>query len=163
MVYLRKIKEYFSKEKYQRMKRERIIRVLFLLVLIFSIAWFFNRMPEKETVRVGDCEFVVELALSPAQHYRGLSNRDDLKNNEGMLFIFEEEQDKSFVMREMNFPLDIIFIRDFKVVNLYHNLAPEGSQPAHSYHSGSPVDAVLEIKGGLSRTCKIAINSEVNW
>jgi uncharacterized membrane protein (UPF0127 family) len=163
MVYLRKIKEYFLHKEYQKIKQARIFRVLFLLALIVSIAWFFNGMPEKKMIRAGDCEFEVELALSPTQHYRGLSNRDDLKNDEGMLFIFDKEQDKSFVMRDMNFPLDIIFIRDFRVVNLYQNLSPEGPQPTKSYHSGSPVDAVLEIKGGLSRVCKIGINTEVNW
>jgi uncharacterized membrane protein (UPF0127 family) len=163
MAYLRNIKEYFLNKEYQMIKKIRIFRGLFLLVLILSIAWFFNKVPEKEVLKIGNCEFEVELALSPSQQYQGLSNRDDLKNNEGMLFIFEEVKDRTFVMREMNFPLDIIFIRDFRVINLYHNLAPEGSKPTRSYHSGSPVDAVLEIKGGLSQVCKIAINSEVNW
>lgn len=163
MAYLRSIKEYFREKKYQRIKQARALRVLFILALIFSIAWFFNSTPQKATVSVGDCEFEVELALSGLEQYQGLSNHEDLKNNEGMLFIFEEVGDRTFVMRDMNFPLDIIFIRDFKVVNLYHNLVPEGSEPTRSYHSGAPVDAVLEINGGLSRVCKIAVNSEVNW
>jgi len=163
MSYLRKTKEYFSSKKYQIFKRKRLVRVIFLLILIFTIAWFFNNKPEKKTVKIANCEFKVELALTPAQQYKGLSNREDLKNDEAMLFIFDEAQDRSFVMRNMHFPLDIIFIRDFKVVNLYHNLVPEGPNPSRSYHSGSPVDAVLEIKGGLSQTCKIAINSEVKW
>lgn len=163
MAYLRSIKKYFREKKYQRIKQARALRVLFILALIFSVTWFLNQETEKEIVKAGNCEFEVELALTGPEQYQGLSNHEDLKDNEGMLFIFEEVEDRTFVMRNMNFPLDIIFIRDFKVVNLYHNLVPEGAQATRSYHSGSPVDAVLEIKGGLSRVCKIAINSEVNW
>jgi len=52
----------------------------------------------------------VQLADSPAKRYIGLSETTSLKKNEGMLFIHEEEEKSSYVMRNMAFPLDIIFI-----------------------------------------------------
>ena len=62
------------------------------------------------TVRVGSASFSVELALSPEERQQGLSGRQSLARNAGMLFVFEEERTLHFWMKDMLFPLDILWI-----------------------------------------------------
>lgn len=136
----------------------------FVAIVIFLVAIFFIFFaPRQVPVMAGNCSFTAKLALTAREQYRGLSGRKNISTQEGMLFIFTDVADKTFVMREMNFPLDIIFIRDHKVVNLYRNLLPEGKQPQFSYPSGSPVDAVLEIPGGQSQHCRLGVGSAITW
>lgn len=154
---------YFNKLKQLSGRQRRLIRVLLLILSVTLILYIVQSNRELKMVKIGDCSFKAELASSNAEHYKGLSDREDMDNDRAMLFLFKDKQDRSFVMRDMYFPLDIIFISDSKVVNLFHNLTPEGSEPTRSYESGTPVEAVLEIKGGLSRSCKIGVGTEVNW
>ncbi|MDD2680838.1 MAG: DUF192 domain-containing protein [Patescibacteria group bacterium] len=139
-----------------------------LLIIITSIialayvSWHLNAY-KSVSIQAGTCSFIVDLADTPDKQYQGLSDRQELEFNQGMLFVFNEVKDKTFVMRNMNFPIDIIFIRNHKIINLYHDLVPEGGQPRSTYHSGAPVDAVLEIPAGQSRRCNIGVGTEVIW
>lgn len=154
---------YFKKKISLSFLANKYWRIFIILLLLLILALFLTDRNEKKTIRAANCFFEAELALSPAEQYQGLSDRAELKDREAMLFLFKEKKDRSFVMRNMNFPLDIIFINDNRVVNIYRNLAPEGASPSQSYHSGAPVDAVLEIKAGMSQACGLGLGSLVNW
>ena len=52
----------------------------------------------------------VRVADTTEKRYTGLSDTDSLDPDEGMLFVHEREGEHSYVMRDMDFPLDIIFI-----------------------------------------------------
>jgi len=138
-----------------------------LLLIIFSITAlylsFHLSLYKTVPVQAGVCNFTTDLANTANKQYQGLSNRKQLNANQGMLFVFKNTEDKTFVMHNMNFPLDIIFISDHKIVNLYHNLKPEGANPKNTYHSGAPVDAVLEIKAGQSINCQLGVGTKVFW
>lgn len=154
-----------SLKKFSSKKYIYYLLAAFFIILVAILIWRFF-VPgdyEHKIIRAGNCEFLVELALDPAQQHQGLSDRDSLDANKGMLFIFTPAADETFVMRKMNFPLDIIFINNHRVVNLYHDLPPEGKNPENSYHSGVPVDAVLEINAGRSRDCHLGVGSEIDW
>ena len=66
--------------------------------------------PEDALVRVRDATYSVDLAVLPAERQQGLSGREQMASGSGMLFVFEEEQQLYFWMKEMHFPLDIIWI-----------------------------------------------------
>ncbi|QQG52874.1 MAG: DUF192 domain-containing protein [Candidatus Falkowbacteria bacterium] len=93
----------------------------------------------------------VEIAQTPYQLYRGLSGHPKICADCGMLFIFPDFDERTFVMREMLFPLDIIFIAKGRVVKIYENLAPEGVNPQNLYNSEIPADQVLEINAGQAK------------
>ena len=61
-------------------------------------------------VRIGGTTYTVDLAVLSEERQQGLSGRESLAENEGMLFVFEEEGQLNFWMKEMRFPLDIIWI-----------------------------------------------------
>ena len=77
-------------------------------------------------VKIGGEIIKVDLALTPTEQENGLSLRDSLKNDEGMLFIFDNLGKYPFWMKDMNFPIDIIWIGDdFHIVYIKKNALPE--------------------------------------
>lgn len=103
----------------------------------------------------------VEIAGTAEKHYQGLSNRENLCENCGMLFVFPDKKERTFVMRDMNFPLDIIWIDDDKIVKIDKNLPSEGSNPKILYSSGQPVNYVLEVNAGFCDKNNIKIGDKI--
>lgn len=68
----------------------------------------------------------VSVADTPDERYTGLSDTDVLPPGYGMLFVYDDEANRAFVMREMNFPLDIVFIgADGKINAIHHAPVPQ--------------------------------------
>jgi hypothetical protein len=100
-------------------------------------------------VKIAGQEVKVELALTPEIRTAGLSGRDGLKENEGMLFVFSKPGKFSFWMKEMNFPIDIIWLgEDLKVVYIKKDARPE-SYP-ESYGLDVNAKYVLEVNADFS-------------
>jgi uncharacterized membrane protein (UPF0127 family) len=141
------------------MNRAAII-VGVIIVIIIGIWVFLNLMPliggifggAKGEVRVKDQTFKVIVADTLEEREKGLSNKNSLPEDQGMLFIFDSPEYYSFWMKEMKFPIDIIFIANNKVVSVYENVAPPDSEntPLPLYKPTVPADKVLEINGGLA-------------
>ncbi len=102
----------------------------------------------------------VEAATTDSERYRGLSDRASLCKNCGLLFVWPDKATRTFVMRNMRFPLDIIFIADDRIVKIDSNLTPEGPNPKETYESLVPVNYVLEINGGLTDLYGIEVGDE---
>ncbi len=112
-----------------------------------------SEMPMRSAiVTLKDKDLTVEVAETDSDRYQGLSNRDSLCDNCGMLFNFPDSGRRSFVMRNMKFPLDIIFIENGVIKNIAAQLAPEGNEPKNIYESMEPVNQVLEVRGGYCET-----------
>ncbi len=120
-----------------------------LLIILAILSLGYTLRPT--TVTINDQVFITEIAATPAAQQQGLSDRDHLLVNHGMLFTYTDPQIREFWMLRMHFPLDIIWIRDGRIVDISHNLPmPEtGQEPARA-KSQTPADAVLEINAGLS-------------
>ena len=104
-------------------------------------------------VRVDEVIFPVEVAVTPAERIKGLSGRAFLESGTGMLFVFDVEDRLRFWMRDMEIPLDMIWIgANCKVVDISVNVPPPdpgtplGDLPRYS-PSGRAM-YVLEINGG---------------
>ena len=78
-----------------------------------------------------------------------------------MLFRFPDRVQRAFVMRNMKFSLDIIFMDSGKVVKIFENLKPEGASPVAMYQSGQAVDEVLEINAGTAKRFSIKIGDSI--
>ena len=91
----------------------------------------------------------MEVADTGAKRHQGLSGREVMGEDEGMLFVFEDYTGTSFVMRGMLFPLDIIWIKDNAVVGCSQNLpAPKAGESPVVVSPAEPVNYVLEVNGG---------------
>ena len=103
---------------------------------------------------------VVEVANTKASREQGLSGRKSMKDDEGMLFIFDTPGRYGFWMKDMNFPLDIIWINDDGiVVSVERGVAVESYPKAFINQSNARY--VLEINAGLAEKFGLYIGSKV--
>ena len=96
----------------------------------------------------GTSRFEVEVAETVAAQARGLMFRKELAEKSGMIFLFAQEQEMQFWMKNTFIPLDIIFIRADGII---HKIA-ENAKPLDETRipSDGPVNAVLELAGGMT-------------
>ena len=105
--------------------------------------------------------FQVEVADSPAKREIGLQYRRNLGPDRGMIFLFPEESQQTFWMKNTPIPLDMIFIsRDMKIVGIVEQTVPF-SLDSHSV--GTPSQYVLEINGGLAKRHGIQAGNRVRF
>ncbi len=133
----------------------------YLWCLIFSKAP--NQPLAAHQVRVGDATFTVEMATTTAQKMRGLSSRESLAEGSGMLFTFNPGVQR-FWMKDMNFPIDIIWIAGGKVAGFAQNAEPQPGIPLWNltiYTSPDGVDKVLEANAGTVAKSGIKIGEVV--
>ncbi|MEL6303347.1 MAG: DUF192 domain-containing protein [Bacteroidota bacterium] len=102
---------------------------------------------ENETILA---QLDIEFAESEYEIQTGLMYRNTMKKNQGMLFVFPNNDVRSFYMKNTNIPLDIIYINsEFKIVSFQKNAKPLDET---SLNSRLPAKYVLEINAGLSDT-----------
>ena len=90
----------------------------------------------------------IEFAESEYETQTGLMYRKSMQSNRAMLFIFENDSQRSFYMKNTEFALDIIYINsDFKIVSIQKNAKPLDKS---SLPSQSPAKYVLEVNAGQS-------------
>lgn len=95
-------------------------------------------------IEIGDKKYEVSLASTEEEREQGLQGREKLKEDEGMLFVYEEPQTVSFWMKDTEIPLDIIFIDDeFEVISI-HRGVPMDETPITERN----VLLVLEVNEG---------------
>lgn len=107
----------------------------------------------------GDHRFSVELVDTPESRAKGLMYVQELADDAGMLFDFQEERAVSFWMRNTYIPLDMLFIEaDGTILNIHANARPHDTT---SIPSAGPVQFVLEIAGGRSAELGIEAGDQV--
>lgn len=132
--------------------------VLLCALCAFAVLWlpFFRpaAAQEKRLVRVyfPNGEFVLaEPALSAEQRARGLMFREDLAADRGMLFFFDEEALHPFWMKNVRFPIDILWLdREKMVVHIARTVPPCRRDPCPTYAPLRPSIYVLELRAGRS-------------
>lgn len=104
-------------------------------------------------ITVGGKALEVEIADTAEKITLGLSGRDQI-GADGMLFILAEPRQPGFWMKKMKFDLDIIWIKNNKIVGIHKNIpAPAENTPESKlevYFASEPVDMVLEVPAGTS-------------
>ncbi len=138
------------------MSLNKIIIGFIVILLLFSgyIVFQINKTPiPKSKVTIDNHTFLVETATTSAQQQQGLSGRLSLPQNQGMLFIFKTPDRYAFWMKNMQFPLDMIFINNNKIVTILQNIPkPTNSKTTLPiYTPNSSANQVLEINAGLSK------------
>ncbi|MBT8319761.1 MAG: DUF192 domain-containing protein [Gramella sp.] len=96
----------------------------------------------------------VELSETDYEHQTGLMYRESMQEDQGMLFIYDSERERSFYMKNTYIPLEIIYYEaDSSLVSIQKNATPRDET---SLPSEGPAQFVLEINGGLSDQWGIA-------
>jgi len=127
---------------------------------------FRAEMADKYVV-IGDTKIFVEVADSEFERRKGLSGRDALAENSGLLFVFEEKDIRPvFWMKDMKFPIDIIWINDGKIVQIDSSIPPAPQDTPDKmlklYSPTIPIDYVLEVTSGFCEAKGIEVGMEID-
>lgn len=152
-----------------------------ILVIIVFVGFFlfkdvlFNNEPEVEYynfTKEGELIFAdslgnqkikidIEIADTEYELQLGLMNRKDMKEDQGMLFIFPRQEIRSFWMRNTLISLDMLFVNDKKkIVTIQKNTKVLSDQ---SYRSNEPALYVVEVLAGFTDRHNIQVGDIVDW
>ncbi len=133
--------------------------VIFAVVLLITLA--ISRKSTK--VLVDDQSFRVTVAKSEKDKQIGLSKTDKIGDSQGMLFVFDSPDYYPFWMKEMKFPIDIIYINGDKVTTVINSAKPPTSanENLNIYQPGDKSDKVLEVNAGIAKKHNIKNGTQV--
>jgi len=107
--------------------------------------------PPRARVTIGIHVIDAELADTPARQQRGLSGRASLPAGQGMLFVYEAPELRGFWMPDMRFDIDILWIREGRIVHIESEVPHAEAGPLPVYRPTEPADLVLEVAAGTAR------------
>jgi hypothetical protein len=139
-------------------------KIFLILICLALILFFLTPRTDKNhqiKIKINQSIIDAEVADNPLARYRGLSNRPDLCEKCGMLFVFPIKVTQIFSMRRMIFPLDIIWLDGNKIIKIDKNLLPEDADYKHTYSSSAPSNRVLEVNAGFCDKNNINVNDEI--
>ena len=109
-------------------------------------------------------EIPVEVADTLKKRSLGLGERTSLKKGWGMLFVFEKRKPYRFWMKDMQFPLDIIWLDNHRIVHIIHNAKPANSRDEPELMTSPvPVNFVLEIAAGRAAKLQLKIGQRMKF
>lgn len=139
------------------MKKMFLTFAIFIILVIGMVVTknYLQENPSWKTAKatIKNHSFKLHIAKSSKDKQIGLSQKKNLPDDYAMIFPFEKPDYYSFWMRNMVFPIDIIFIKDNSIVTIYPDIKPPASQNdiLQIFKPKIPADTVLEIKSGLSQ------------
>ncbi len=110
-------------------------------LLLISLILLVSCTPQIKEVQINNIKIPVELATTPEQRGIGLMGRTNITG--GMLFIFEDEQQRLFWMKDTLIPLDMIFINKDLEITKIHHAVPCIEDPCSIYPGNA--EYVLEV------------------
>ena len=152
-------------DKYMRWARSPLgILVSVLVISLGLIVYvdFANRHTSADTMLVNGRSFSLEVAQTEHARELGLGTRASLPADHGMLFVFDHVAPECFWMKDMHFPLDIIWVSsDKKVVHIEQNVSP--STYPNSFCPVEPVKYVIELNAGMAARADIRAGESLDF
>ncbi len=164
-----------SERRRERQPVKRPVTLAAMLVMVLSLAiaamvlldWGFaedeaggrlnplsDPQPElpRVEVKIGGKVFRLETATTRAQHFWGLSNREAIESDGGMLFVMPHSRPRQFVMRRCLVPIDLLFLDNDGVITTLHEMQVQPYDTPSSeltpYPSDGPARFAIELAGG---------------
>ncbi len=156
-----------------------IIRTLVLLIL-FCLALVSCQSETKKEIKPTEISFKkegelsifkgdslkvpaidIEIADNPYERQTGLMYRTSMENTQGMLFVFDDEQQRSFFMKNTSIPLDILFINSENIIiSSIENAQPMSEE---SLRSQGLAQYVLELNAGMIDLWKLQTGDRIQF
>lgn len=131
-----------------------------LSVISYQLPVISNKQ-ELQKIKIGQAEVGVEVAVTAEQKSQGLAGRGSLGENEGMMFVFDQPGQYGFWMKGMRFPLDFVWVRSGKVVEVTENVPVSNEDAPKVYQPQQPIEAMLEVNAGWVRRHKVKVGDEL--
>lgn len=130
---------------------KKIYLWLLPLIIVLSMSLYISRVEKNNPtfIEIGKNKIEIEIVDTPEKMSMGLSNRQSLPYNSGMLFIMPNPIITAFWMKDMRFPIDIIWIdQNYKIIKIDSSVMPE-TYP-NTFSPPSLIKYVLEVNAGYS-------------
>lgn len=152
-----------------------LIQMIAIVLAIFGLLAFntgklpqfspFNNTPKINKVHIDNIDLKIEIADTAEARKKGLGGKDSLPSDSGMLFIFPKADYYNFWMKGMKFPIDIIWIKEKKVVAITKNVPPQVDGQLDTdlpiYTPSEPIDSALEVNAGFTDAHNIKIGDSI--
>lgn len=142
-----------------------VISIIFIFLLLF--VFLINNEKIKDKIPVcfsSEICISAEIAKTDEEKSLGLMHRESLEKTKGMLFPYESEEIRAFWMKNMNFPIDIIWLdKDKKIVYIHENVQQCAAEPCQLYAPDKNAMYVLEVNANFSRDNNLSIGKEVTF
>ncbi|MBU4564184.1 MAG: DUF192 domain-containing protein [Desulfarculus sp.] len=144
-----------------RIHRAACLALAGLAALLCSLAWAAPQRTDMPLARMdfGKHRVLAEVPVIPAQRLKGLGGRKSLEAGRGMLFIFYGKA-VSMCMRDMNFPLDFIWLNQGKVSQITPEVPPGGDSV--TVRSRGEAQMVLEVPAGWAKEHGVHVGQAVS-
>jgi len=134
--------------------------IISIILVIFLVGIFLLKRNEVDYIIINNQKIKVELAQSQEEITKGLSGRESLCADCGMLFILPESEKHFFWMKEMRFDLDFVWIKGNEVVKINENITHLKGEKEEIV-ANVLVDKVLEINAGKAKEWGIDLGDRV--
>jgi uncharacterized protein len=138
-------------------------RIIFLIGIIIIFSGCVKKDQKNNVIIINNKEINIEIADSWPERVQGLSGRDNLCNDCGLMFIFDNKDEYSFWMKGMKFSIDIIWIDDNKIVYIVENASLPRGDNIPSYIPVVPANKVLEVNAGFVKKNNIKLGDIVKF
>lgn len=150
------------------MNKPKISIIALVSILLLIIVAYFILAGRKDTQKIiiSGQVFEVEVVSSGKDVTKGLSGRDSIESNQGMLFVFDNRYWEVFWMKDMKFNIDLLWLVGDIVVGYEKNMPapPLGvfDEELKKYASPEQVDRVLELSAGTIDRLNVKIGDRIN-
>lgn len=137
---------------------------LIAAAVVAAALFVWVRMYSTVTVEMGGEKFITKIADSNFKRAKGLGGSSPLQKNEAMLFIFQEKGIRSFWMKGMTYPIDIIWFTDGAIVDIAPRVPPPTTEieaELPTYIPRLPVDRVIEVPAGTADRLHLKIGDQI--
>ncbi len=148
-------------------RKNRVI-LLGAVLILAAVALMSTLQTEAKATFVSDGEELATVTLEVAdtgeERQQGLMHRQSLAENHGMIFVYSDEDTRTFWMKNTYIPLDMIFIAEDGTIVDIQEADPEPNTPDHElerYTSLEPAMYVIEVNQGFSEKHGIEIGDQI--
>ena len=144
------------------------IFVLLLVIIVMGIILLNKKnFVAKEKffiIKINNTNILVKAVISQKEKEKGLSGRDDLGENQGMLFVYDKPGFYEFWMKNMKYPIDIIWIDSAgQIIDMAQNIpVPDDNSELITYISSQPAQYILEVNAGFIKGNNIKIGDKAD-
>ena len=148
---------------------KHVVQILAAVAILATVFWLISRPPAPAEISTrGEVRLpngtmlAIEIADTPETRERGLSFRRTLPEGRGFLFVFPEKGRPIFWMKDMKFPIDILWLNDGKIMDFITQAPPFGSLPPIQYLPEADANQVLEIPSGAFEAYGLKLGDQLD-
>ncbi|RYZ86967.1 MAG: DUF192 domain-containing protein [Moraxellaceae bacterium] len=146
-------------------KSSFVLGTLIVLAAIFTAAALFANNSQTvsrydETITIGDINYQADIARTVTDLQHGLSDSPQIAADQAMVFIFPTLSKWGIWMKDMNYPIDILWLDKAKKVQHIVEDAQPDSYPETSFYPPSDARYVIELKSGTVKDKRITIGTQ---